>query len=97
MRKNPVPPDLPVFRRSSIRGKISGLAAAKQKTLVDAGYTVTKVGDYTQEVLTRTKIIVSKKKWGADLTTYFKDPQLVVGQTPDGYDIEIILGTVDAN
>ena len=48
-------------------------------------------------VLTRTKIIVSKKKWGADLTTYFKDPQLVVGQTPDGYDIEIILGTVDAN
>ena len=77
--------------------KISGLAAAKQKTLVDAGYTVPKVGDYTQEVLTRTKIIVSKKKWGADLTTYFKDPQLVVGQTPDGYDIEIILGTVDAN
>lgn len=44
--------------------KISGLAAAKQKTLVDAGYTVPKVGDYTQEVLTRTKIIVSKKKWG---------------------------------
>ena len=43
------------------------------------------------------QIIVSKKKWGADLTTYFKDPQLVVGQTPDGYDIEIILGTVDAN
>ena len=77
--------------------KISGLAAAKQKTLADAGYTVPKVGDYTQEVLTRTKIIVSKKKWGADLTTYFKDPQLVVGQTPDGYDIEIILGTVDAN
>lgn len=77
--------------------KISGLAAAKQKTLVDAGYTVPKVGDYTQEVLTRTKIIVSKKKWGADLTTYFKDPQLVVGQTLDGYDIEIILGTVDAN
>ena len=97
---------VPVKKQVSSKGKkiiilngskISGLAAAKQKTLVDAGYTVPKVGDYTQEVLTRTKIIVSKKKWGADLTTYFKDPQLVVGQTPDGYDIEIILGTVDAN
>ena len=64
---------VPVKKQVSSKGKkiiilngskISGLAAAKQKTLVDAGYTVPKVGDYTQEVLTRTKIIVSKKKWG---------------------------------
>ena len=77
--------------------KIAGLAALKQKELVDAGFTVPKVGDYTQEVLTRTRIIVSKKKMGADLTAYFKNPELVVGETQNGYDIEIILGTVDAN
>lgn len=77
--------------------KIAGLAASKQKELVDAGFTVPKVGDYTQEVLTRTRIIVSKKKMGADLTAYFKNPELVVGETQNGYDIEIILGTVDAN
>ena len=77
--------------------KIAGLAALKQNELVDAGFTVPKVGDYTQEVLTRTRIIVSKKKMGADLTAYFKNPELVVGETQNGYDIEIILGTVDAN
>ncbi len=77
--------------------KISGLAASKQTELADAGFTVPKVGDYTQEVLTRTRIIVSKKRMGTDLTAYFKDPELVVGETPNGYDIEIILGTVDAN
>lgn len=77
--------------------KISGLAASKQTELVDAGFTVPKVGDYTQEVLTRTRIIVSKKRMGTDLTAYFKNPELVVGETPNGYDIEIILGTVDAN
>lgn len=43
--------------------KISGLAASKQTELVDAGFTVPKVGDYTQEVLTRTRIIVSKREW----------------------------------
>ena len=75
--------------------KISGLAASKQTELVNAG--VPKVGDYTQEVLTRTRIIVSKRRMGADLTAYFKNPELVVGETPNGYDIEIILGTVDAN
>lgn len=77
--------------------KISGLAASKQTELVNAGFTVPKVGDYTQEVLTRTRIIVSKRRMGADLTAYFKNPELVVGETPNGYDIEIILGTVDAN
>lgn len=97
---------VPVKKQVSSKGKkiiilngskIAGLAASKQKELADAGFTVPKVGDYTQEVLTRTKIIVSKKKMGADLTAYFKNPELVVGETQNGYDIEIILGTVDAN
>jgi hypothetical protein len=77
--------------------KINGLAAAKQTELVNAGFTVPKVGDYSQEVLTQTRIIVSKKRMGNDLTSYFKNPELVVGEVESGYDIEIILGTVDAN
>lgn len=77
--------------------KISGLAATKQKMLSDAGISVAKVGDYTKEVLTRTKIVVKKKGMGTDLLEYFKDPELVVGETQNNCDIEIILGTVDAN
>ncbi len=77
--------------------KITGLAASYQTKLQDAGYTVPKVGDYTSEVLTQTKIIVSKKGQGTDLESYFSNPQITVGDVQDGYDIEIILGTVDAN
>lgn len=97
---------VPVKKQVSSKGKkililngskISGLAASKQEELTDAGFTVPKVGDYTQEVLTKTRIIVPKKKMGADLTAYFKEPELVVGEVQNGYDIEIILGTVDAN
>ena len=77
--------------------KITGLAASTQTTLTSAGFTVPKVGDYTSEVLTHTRIIVKKKTWGQDLAIYFKDPEIVVGDVEDGYDIEIILGTVDAN
>ena len=77
--------------------KITGLAASTQTTLTSAGFTVPKVGDYTSEVLTHTRIIVKKKTWGQDLAIYCKDPEIVVGDVEDGYDIEIILGTVDAN
>ena len=77
--------------------KIAGLAASKQQELVNAGYTVPKVGDYTKEVLTQTRIIVTKDGMGQDLAAYFKEPEVVVGTVEDGYDIEIILGTVDAN
>jgi hypothetical protein len=77
--------------------KISGLASSKQTELTRAGFTVPKVGDYTREVLTQTRIIVPKRRMGNDLTEYFKNPEIVVGEVESGYDIEIILGTVDAN
>lgn len=77
--------------------KISGLAASKQEELTAAGFTVPKVGDYSQEVLTQTRIIVSKNRMGNDLVKYFKNPEIVVGKVENGYDIQIILGTVDAN
>lgn len=77
--------------------KITGLATTTQSTLVNAGFTVPKVGDYTQEILTQTRIIVTKDGMGQDLASYFKNPEIVVGTVEEGYDIEIILGTVDAN
>lgn len=77
--------------------KITGLASSTQETLVNAGYTVPKVGDYTEEILTQTRIIVTKDGMGQDLAAYFKNPEIVVGTVDDGYDIKIILGTVDAN
>ncbi len=77
--------------------RISGLASSKQQELVNAGLNVPKVGDYTQEVLTQTRIVVKKDGMGQDLMQYFKNPEIVVGDVTKGYDIEIILGTVDAN
>lgn len=47
--------------------------------------------------MTTTKIIVSKKGQGEDLKEYFNNAQVTVGSVSKGYDIEIILGTRDAN
>lgn len=77
--------------------RIRGLAAKMQEILEDKGYTVAEIGDYTEETLTQTKIIVKKEGQGEDLVKYFKDPEVTVGMVDDGYDIEIIVGTADAN
>lgn len=77
--------------------RITGLAGTTQEKLVADGFDVPEVGDYTEEVLTQTKIIVTKKGMGQDLASYFKNPEIEVGTVEEGYDIEIILGTVDAN
>lgn len=77
--------------------QIAGLASATQTKLTEAGYTVPKIGNYTAETLTTTRIKVSEEGQGEDLKAYFNNPEIVVGGVTDGYDIEIILGTVDAN
>lgn len=77
--------------------QIAGLAASTKKKLDEAGYNVPAVGNYTEETLTTTKIIVSKKGQGEDLKEYFNNAQVTVGDVKSGYDIEIILGTRDAN
>ena len=77
--------------------KIAGLAGKTQQKLQKKGYTVPQVGDYTKETLTQTKIIVKEDGQGEDLKKYFKNPQVTVGMVDQGYDIEIILGTADAN
>ncbi len=77
--------------------RINGLASSTQERLNEEGYSVGEIGDYTTETLTRTRIIVKSKGAGSDLLAYFNDPELVVGDVKEGYDIEIIVGTADAN
>ncbi len=77
--------------------RINGLAGKMQEKLQKKGYTIAKIGDYTKETLTKTKIIVKKEGQGEDLVKYFKDPTVTVGMVDEGYDIEIIVGTADAN
>lgn len=77
--------------------RISGLASRTQERLNAAGFSVTQIGDYTDEVLTQTRIIVKKDGIGNDLARRFNNPSVVVGDVEEGFDIEIILGTVDAN
>lgn len=77
--------------------KITGLAGKTQQKLQEKGYTVPEVGDYSKETLTKTQIIVKKEGQGEDLVKYFKNPKVTVGMVEEGYDIQIILGTADAN
>lgn len=76
--------------------RINGLAASTQTELVAAGFTVKEIGDYTEETLTQTRIIVKQKGLGKDLAGYFNNPEVVTGEVREGFDIEIILGTADA-
>ena len=77
--------------------QIAGLASATKQRLEEKGFKIAEVGNYTDETLTTTRIVVSKKGQGGDLKEYFDNPKLTVGDVADGYDIEIILGTRDAN
>lgn len=77
--------------------RINGLASATQTELNSAGFSVNKIGDYTDETLTHTRIIVKEKDMGGDLAGYFTDAEIIVGDVQEGFDIEIILGTADAN
>lgn len=77
--------------------RINGFAAATQTKLNADGFSVKQIGDYTGETLTRTKIIVKETGIGNDLAGYFSDPEIIIGDVQEGFDIEIILGTADAN
>lgn len=77
--------------------QIGGLATAAKTTLINAGYKVKKIGDYTAATLTQTKIIVKEDGVGKDLVKYFSNPVIETGTVDTGYDIKIIIGTADAN
>ena len=77
--------------------RISGLASAAKTKLESAGFKVKKIGDYSAETLTQTKIIVKENGAGKDLAQYFSNPVIETGTVESGYDIKIIIGTTDAN
>jgi len=76
--------------------RISGLASSYKEILVGEGYLITGIGNYDDEVITDTKILVREKGMGYDLLSFFSNASVEVADLPDNIDIEIILGTSDA-
>lgn len=75
--------------------KIPGLAAKFQEKLTLSGFQVMGIGNYEDEILTNTQIIVKDETIGSDLIENFNNPDVIVGELPEGVDIQIVLGTND--
>lgn len=75
---------------------VAGVAAKWQGTLQSAGFTVDTIGNYETETLTSTRIIVSEEGMGQDLVSYFQNASVEVGTISSGAEIQIIVGTEDA-
>lgn len=74
---------------------ITGLASHYKDRLIEYGYTVISIGNYSEMSLTNTKIVVAAEGLGYDLTEYFKEAEVQVGEVEEGVDIQIILGKLD--
>lgn len=72
--------------------KITGLASKYSNIIQNAGFSVSEIGNYTDEILQSTRIIVAKEGMGRDLLPLFQDAEVEVGTVPVGFDIQIILG-----
>ncbi len=75
---------------------VAGVAARWQEKLNAAGFTVSQIGNYEAETLTNTRIIVSQTGMGQDLAAQFKNATVEVGSISSGVEIQIIVGTEDA-
>ena len=73
---------------------IAGLAAFYEKELMEDGYTITHIGNYTLGTLTESKVIVSSREMGKDLLKYVGKGSVETGELPEGIDIQILLGTM---
>ncbi len=73
---------------------ISGLAALYEKQLLEEGYTVTHIGNYTLGTLTESRIIVRSNGLGKDLLGYIGKANVETSELPEGIDIQILLGTM---
>lgn len=81
------------LRISLLNGsKITGLASKYSSIIQNAGFGVAEIGNYTDEILQDTKIIVAEKGMGRDLLPLFQNAVVEVGSVPIGFDIQIILG-----
>lgn len=74
----------------------AGVAAGWQEKLNNAGFNVTQIGNYETETLTGTRIIVTQDGMGQDLAGYFRNATVEVGTISSGVEIQIIVGTDDA-
>lgn len=81
------------LRISLLNGSnITGLASKYSDIIQNAGFGVAEVGNYTDDILQNTKIIVAQEGMGRDLLPLFQDAVVEVGTVPVGFDIQIILG-----
>lgn len=81
------------LRISLLNGsKITGLASKYSSIIQNAGFGVAEIGNYTDEILQDTKIIVAEEGMGRDLLPLFQNAVVEVGSVPIGFDIQIILG-----
>lgn len=72
---------------------ITGLASNVQAELVEAGYTVTGIANYTSSDVESTIIQVNEEGLGTDLVSYFHTADVEINEDmPYGVDIQIILG-----
>ncbi len=77
-------------------GYTSGIAAKTKEKLVNAGFTVSSIGDYEGEKGVSTRIIVKKEGHGEDLKQFFLDSNIeVLPEYTSDYDIVIIIGTIE--
>ena len=73
--------------------KITGLASKFKGKFEEKGLRVLEIGNYTNEVLQKTKIIVKEEGMGKDLVQFFNEPIIEVDPTNLGdYDIIVIVG-----
>lgn len=75
---------------------ITGLAASYQQDLINAGYQVADIGNYTQGTLTQTKIIVKEESMGQGVLKFFPNARIEIGTLREGLDIQVLLGTDSA-
>ena len=76
--------------------KNNGLASAFQEKLVEQGMNVISIGNYEEQTLEHTKIIVKQNNYGKDLLSYFNNASIETGELGADVDICIILGTSDS-
>lgn len=76
--------------------EVAGVAAGWRDKLTAAGFTVSQIGNYETEQLVTTKIIVSQEGMGQDLLSHFNGATIEVGTISSGAEIQIIIGTSDA-
>lgn len=72
----------------------NGLAGRIKTQLESDGFTVGQVGNYREESVDKTRIIVNQEGMGYDLITYFNEPVIMINpnELPMNVDIRIIIG-----